>query len=96
MVQLPLIIGVSSGCLVALVILVLACVIWKHHLSMNGTSKPQEDMESNSSLNRKDMTNNNVTFLPPSKDLNGKRSSYVALEAFDGDGKCNGVRTSIL
>lgn len=100
-IKLALILGVFSGCLVAFIIVLLSCFISKHHRSKNARGNKKEITDENmrkssESLPSKDASNNNLPFLVRSKAMNGKSSSYVALECFDQDDKCNGNLETIL
>ena len=91
-----------SGCLVAVIIVLLICFVSKQHRSKaaNAGEKVMPDEEiakSNESLAYKTASNNNIVFLPQNKTLNGKSGSYVALECCDKEeSKCNGNLESIL
>ena len=104
-VKLALIFGVFSGCLVAVIIILLICFISKQHrLGNTSTSEKvmtDEELEkSTESLRYKTTSNNNIVYLPQSKAINGKSGSYVALESCDNNKKeetrCNGNLESIL
>ncbi|XP_028405320.1 uncharacterized protein LOC114527820 isoform X2 [Dendronephthya gigantea] len=100
--KLALIFGVFSGCLVALIIILLICFISKHHRARNASTSEKvmtddETGKSSESLAYKTTSNNNVVFLPPNKAMNGKTGSYVALECCDqGENRRNGNLESIL
>ena len=102
--KLVLILGVSFGCLFSLFLIsVLICYVSKSHrsreqLSVESAFGNKDDVgtKSHENLPSADTSNNNVSFLPRSKAVNGKSSSYVALECFDDDGeKCNGNLESV-
>ena len=83
--KLALIFGVFSGCLVALIIILLICFISKQHRLRNGNTSDrvitvEETAKSIESIPYKTASNNNIVFLPQAKALNGKSGSYVALE----------------
>ena len=100
--KLALIFGVFSGCLVALIIILLICFISKQHRLRNANTSDkvitdEETAKSNESIPYKTASNNNIVFLPQTKVLNGKSGSYVALECREKEeNRCNGNLESIL
>jgi mannitol-specific phosphotransferase system IIBC component len=100
--KLALIFGVFSGCLVALIIILLICFISKQHRLRNASTSDkvmtdEETAKSNESIPYKTSSNNNIVFLPQNKAVNGKSGSYVALESCEKEeNRCNGNLESIL
>lgn len=100
-IKLALIFGVFSGCLVALVIILLICFISKQHRARNASANDkviadEELAKSNERLAYKSASNNDV-FLPLNRATNGKDGSYIALECCDKEAiRCNGNLESIL